>query len=169
MVVNDQDSRIHRSMMASQHKQVLRASPDLKFHTCTDVAVLRRSYGSPNTAGTSEQPSSPDRYGERGGSEMTQLEQPPRRAISLSAGIVALAAALVIAVTIVLGMLIPGRVSFPTTEQDHGYSAPNPALVQAEREWQRQREQQGGYVDPLTQAERNWEQQRKQQSPFDGE
>lgn len=100
---------------------------------------------------------------------MTHLEQAPRRAISLSAGIVALAAAVSIAVTIVLGMLIPGRVSFPTTEQDQGYSAPNPALVQAEREWQRQREQQGGYVDPLTQAERNWEQQRKQQSPFDGE
>src|SRR5688500_881194 len=102
-------------------------------------------------------------------SEMTQLEQAPARAISLSAGIVALAAALVIAVTIVLGMLIPARVSFPATEQDNGHTAPNPALVQAEREWQRQREQQGGYVDPLTQAERNWEQQRKQQSPFDGE
>lgn len=98
---------------------------------------------------------------------MTQLEQAPRRAITLSAGIVALAAAVVIAVTIVLGMLIPGRVSFPITEQDHGNSAPNPALVQAEGEWQRQREQQGGYVDPLTQAERNWEQQREQQSPFD--
>lgn len=100
---------------------------------------------------------------------MTQMEQAPRRAISLSAGIVALAAAVVIAVTIVLGMLIPGRVSFPTAEQAPGYSAPNPALVQAEQEWQRQREQQGGYLDPLTQAERNWEQQRKQQSPLGGE
>jgi len=100
---------------------------------------------------------------------MTQLEQAPRRAITLGAGIVALAAAVVIAVTIVLGMLIPGRVSLPTTQEGEGYSQPNPALVQAEREWQRQREQQGGYTDPLTQAERNWEQQRKQQNPFDGE
>ncbi|MGI8658836.1 MAG: hypothetical protein ACR2K4_08765 [Candidatus Limnocylindria bacterium] len=97
---------------------------------------------------------------------MTQMERAPRRAISLSTGIVALAAAVVIAVTIVLGMLIPGRVSFPTAEQAHGYSAPNPALVQAEREWQRQREQQGGYVDPMTQTERNWEQQRRPRSPL---
>ncbi|MEO5985429.1 MAG: hypothetical protein ABIW50_04460 [Candidatus Limnocylindria bacterium] len=97
------------------------------------------------------------------------MEQAPRRAIPLTAGIVALAAAVIIAATIVLAMLIPGRVSFPTGDQAQGYSAPNPALVQAEREWQHQREQQGGYADPLTQAERNWEQQRKQQSPFDGE
>lgn len=100
---------------------------------------------------------------------MTQLEQAPRRATALSAGMVALAAAAAIAVTIVLGTLIPGRISLPGSEQGQYYSQPNPALVQAEREWQRQREQQGGYANPLVQAERDWEQQRKQQSPFDGE
>jgi NAD/NADP transhydrogenase alpha subunit len=99
---------------------------------------------------------------------MAQLERAPSRADPWRAGIVAMVAVAIIALTIVLGMLIPSRVSFPGSQQD-GISAPNPALVQAEREWQRQREQQGGYVDPLTQAEREWEQQRQQQSASDGQ
>jgi hypothetical protein len=100
---------------------------------------------------------------------MTQLQEAPRRAPILTTGIVALVAAAVIAVTIVLGMLIPGRVSLPTTGAGEGQGQAKPALVDAEREWQRQREQQGGFTDPLTQAGRDWESQRKQQSPFDGE
>lgn len=155
-------------MVASNHTRVLRASPELKFHARPDVALLWRSYGSQHGRYIrATELTGPNR--ERQASEMTQMEQAPRRATAVNARIVALAAAVIIAVTIVLGMLIPGRVSLPTGEQAQGYSAPNPALVQAEREWQRQREQQVGYADPLTQAERNWEQQRKQQSPFDGE
>ena len=97
---------------------------------------------------------------------MTQLQHAPRRATNLTAGFVAIAAAAVILVTIVLGMLIPTRVSVPSTGIDEGYSQPNPALVEAERQWQLQREQQGGFTDPLTQAEREWERQRNQQSSY---
>jgi hypothetical protein len=98
---------------------------------------------------------------------MTQLQQAPRRVTYLTAGFVAFAAAAVILVTIVLGMLIPTRVSVPSTGIGEGYSQPNPALVEAERQWQLQREQQGGFSDPLTQAEREWERQRQQQSSYD--
>lgn len=100
---------------------------------------------------------------------MTQLQEAPRRAPVLTTGIVAMVAVAVIAVTIVLGMLIPGRVSLPTTGGGEAQVQTNPLLVDAEREWQRQREQQGGFTDPLTQAGRDWESQRRQQSPFDGE
>lgn len=99
---------------------------------------------------------------------MTQLQEAPRRAPVLTTGIVAMVAVAVIAVTIVLGMLIPGRVSLPTGGGEAQVQT-NPLLVDAEREWQRQREQQGGFTDPLTQAGRDWESQRRQQSPFDGD
>lgn len=82
---------------------------------------------------------------------------------------VALAAAAVITVTMVLVMLIPGRASLPGTESGEANSPANPALVEAGREWQRQRELEGGFSDSLTQSARDWEQQRKQQSPFDGQ
>lgn len=100
---------------------------------------------------------------------MTQLQEAPRRAPVLSTGIVAIVAVAVIAVTILLGMLIPNRLSLPSTGSGDGQVQTNPLLLEAEREWQRQREQQGGFTDPLTQAGRDWEAQRKQQSPFDGE
>lgn len=100
---------------------------------------------------------------------MTQLQQAPGRAMTLAPYTVALVAAGVIVVTIILGMLLPGRISLPSAGQEQTYRQPNPALVEAEREWQRQREQQGGFTAPLIQAERDWEKQRKQQSPFDGE
>lgn len=100
---------------------------------------------------------------------MTQLQHAPGRAKTLNTAIVAMAAAVAIAVTIVLGMLIPGRVSLPSIGQGQAEGQVNPALVEAGREWQRQREQQGGFTDPLTQAGRDWESQRKAQSPFDGE
>jgi len=102
---------------------------------------------------------------------MAQLEQAPRRATALTTGmvaVVAVVAAVAIAATILFGMLNPGRLS-PATTQQGQESQVNPALVEAGREWQRQREQQGGFTDPLTQAGLEWEQQRKQQSPFDGE
>ncbi len=100
---------------------------------------------------------------------MAQLENTTRRATTLAPGMVALVAAVVIAVAILLVMLVPSRVSPPTTGSGEQISPANPALIEAGREWQRQRELEGGFTDPLTQAARDWEQQRKQQSPFGGE
>jgi hypothetical protein len=97
---------------------------------------------------------------------MTQLQQAPRRATTLAPYIVAMVAVAVIATTIILVMLLPGRISLPGIEQGETYNQPGPALVEAERQWQYEREQQGGFTDPLTQAERAWEKQRQQQSPF---
>ena len=100
---------------------------------------------------------------------MTQLEQAPGRTFVAAPYIVAMAAAAVIVGTIILGMLLPGRAVLPSGQEQAADGQVNPALVQAEREWQRQREQQGGYSAPLIQAEQEWERQRKQQSPFDGQ
>lgn len=103
---------------------------------------------------------------------MAQLEHAPRRTTALSTGMAALvgvAAAVAIAATILIGSLFAGSMSPPTTQQGQEYTQANQALDEAGREWQRQRELQGGFSDPLTQAGRDWEQQRKQQSPFDGE
>ena len=99
---------------------------------------------------------------------MTQSQQAPRSAITLAPYMVALVAAGVIVTTIILGMLLPGRISLPGAELEQTDRQANPALVEAERDWQRQREQQGGFTAPLIQAERDWEAQRKQLSP-DGE
>lgn len=98
---------------------------------------------------------------------MTQLQHAPPPARTLSPGIVAVVAVLAIAVTILLGMIIPSGVTLPSTGEGQVQSQVNPALVEAEREWQRQREQQGGFTDPLTQAGRDWERQRLQQSGSD--
>lgn len=100
---------------------------------------------------------------------MAQLEHATRRATTLAPGMVALVAAAVIAAAILLVMLIPGRVSLPASESGGQISPANPALIEAGREWQRQRELEGGFTDPVTQSAQDWEQQRKQQSPFDGE
>ena len=40
----------------------------------------------------------------------------------------------------------------------------DPAVVEAGRQWELQRKQQSGYVDPVIEAGREWERQRKQQS-----
>ena len=100
---------------------------------------------------------------------MTQLQQAPGRTFVTAPYIVAMVAAAVIVATIILGMLLPGRAFLPSGQEQDANGQVNPALVQAEREWQRQREQQGGYSAPLIQAEQEWERQRKQQSPFDGD
>ena len=96
---------------------------------------------------------------------MAQLQHAPRRVKTINTSIVALVAVAAIAATILLGMLIPGGgLTFPSTREAQVQGEVSPALVEAEREWQRQREQQGGFTDPLTQAGRDWEYQRKQQS-----
>ncbi|HEX7195777.1 MAG TPA: hypothetical protein VF364_02970 [Candidatus Limnocylindria bacterium] len=99
---------------------------------------------------------------------MTQA-QAPGRAFVAAPYIVAMAAAIVIVGTIIFGMLLPGRAFLPSGQDQETYGQVNPALVEAEREWQRQREQQGGYSAPQIEAEQEWERQRKQQSPFGGE
>ena len=45
MVVNDQDSQIHGSRVSSNHRWVIRASPDSKFQAGSDVRAASRSYG----------------------------------------------------------------------------------------------------------------------------
>ena len=39
-----------------------------------------------------------------------------------------------------------------------------PAVLESGRQWELQRKQQSGYVDPLVQYGRDWERQRRQQS-----
>ena len=44
--------------------------------------------------------------------------------------------------------------------------AVDPAVIEAGRDWQVQREQQGGFADPVTEAGREWQRQREQQGGF---
>lgn len=99
---------------------------------------------------------------------MSQLQHAPRRVTALTASIVGLVAAAVISISIVLGMLIPTGVRVLTADVEAPGQV-NPALVDAGRQWQTEREQQGGFSDPRTEAGQAWENQRRQQSPFDGE
>ncbi len=72
----------------------------------------------------------------------------------------ALAVALVIGLIVALG-IVGTR---PIVLQESQTRDVSPALIQAERDWQEQREQQSGYTDPLIQAGRDWQAQREQQS-----
>lgn len=80
----------------------------------------------------------------------------PQSAIYLVAVLIAATA---LAAFLLLGMLLPDRGVAPATDRGEV----SPAVLEAGREWQRQREQ-GGFVDPVSQSGRDWEEQRKQQS-----
>jgi len=87
-----------------------------------------------------------------------QADRPiPQSAIYLAAVLIAATA---LAAVLLLGMLLPDRGVAPATDRGEV----SPAVLEAGREWQRQREQQGGFVDPVIQSGRDWEEQRKQQS-----
>lgn len=43
----------------------------------------------------------------------------------------------------------------------------DPAVIEAGRQWELQRKQQSGWVDPVIESGREWERQRKQQSGQD--
>jgi hypothetical protein len=81
----------------------------------------------------------------------------PQTAVSLLAAAVA-------------GVLLAGIVAFSTMNSS-GLFAPvsdriqiDPAAVESGRQWELQRKQQSGYVDPVIESGRQWELQRKQQS-----
>jgi hypothetical protein len=84
------------------------------------------------------------------------------RSIPTSAFLVpaALAVALVLGLIVALG-IVGTR---PIVLQEAQTRDVSPALVQAGRDWQAQREQQSGSTDPLIQAGRDWQAQREQQS-----
>jgi hypothetical protein len=88
--------------------------------------------------------------------------QQAERAFPLTA--ISLAAAAVAAV------LMAGIVAFSTVSPS-GLFAPvsdrieiDPIVVESGRQWELQRKQQSGYVDPVIESGRQWELQRKQQS-----
>lgn len=81
----------------------------------------------------------------------------PQSLVPVAATGIALVTALVITLAIALG-------GIPTFDARPGVSGENTALTESAREWQSQREQQGGFTDPYTQAAREWQKQREQQA-----
>lgn len=78
---------------------------------------------------------------------------------------VAIFAAILVAAIITAAMLATGTLNLPGMQpgtQPRGEVSP--ALIQAGRDWELQRKQQSGWVDPVIEAGREWERQRKQQS-----
>lgn len=71
----------------------------------------------------------------------------------------ALAAALTVGIAIGTALDV-GGLDVPTIT----YAPPHPLLLEAERRWEVERQQQSGGFDIVTPAEREWENQRKQQS-----
>lgn len=77
----------------------------------------------------------------------------------------AIFAAILVAAALAGAMLATGTLNLPATHSgapDRG--GVSPALIQAERDWELQRRQQSGWMDPVVEAGREWERQRKQQS-----
>ena len=85
-----------------------------------------------------------------------QSATPPIPTIILGA---ALAAALTVGIAIGTALDV-GGLDVPTVT----YAPPNPLLLEAERRWEVERQQQSGGFDIATPAERDWENQRRQQS-----
>jgi hypothetical protein len=81
----------------------------------------------------------------------------PQSAFYLAAAVVA---AIVLSAMVATGSLNLFEARAPIVDR----GGVNPAVIQAEREWERQRHQQSGYVDPLIKAGQEWERQRQQQS-----
>lgn len=78
---------------------------------------------------------------------------------------VATLATILVAAMLAVAMLATGTLNLPGTPlgtQDRGEVSP--ALIQAGQDWELQRKQQSGWVDPVILAGRDWERQRKQQS-----
>jgi hypothetical protein len=77
-----------------------------------------------------------------------------------------IAAAAALLGTAVLGLAISfGAIRLPSLPVTYDRGV-DPAVIDAGREWQRQREQQGGFSDPFTEAGREWQRQREQQGGF---
>jgi hypothetical protein len=96
---------------------------------------------------------------------MTHNQQTTTLPIRVLAAALALTAALGVGLAIALGSLeLP---SFGPAAPAQPIASPvSDALIEAGREWERQRHQQSGYVDPLIEAGREWERQRDQQSGY---
>lgn len=73
------------------------------------------------------------------------------------------AAALAVTLT-VSALLTSGLLSFPNIQLPGSRGDVSPAVIRAEQEWERQRHQISGYVDPIIRAEQEWERVRKQLS-----
>jgi hypothetical protein len=73
-----------------------------------------------------------------------------------------------LAVALVLGLIVALGIvgTRPIVLEEAQNRDVSPALIQAGRDWQAQREQQSGYTDPLIQAGRDWQVQREQQSGY---
>jgi hypothetical protein len=75
-----------------------------------------------------------------------------------------LAAALVVAV-VITAMITTGTLHlFGAQATPVSHSAVTPAVLQAGRDWERQQQAQGGFVDPAIRSAQSWERQRAQQN-----
>lgn len=73
--------------------------------------------------------------------------------------------AILVGVVVIVAVLASGTLNFAGADSTFGDRwEVSPATLQAGRDWEMQRKQQSGYVDPVIQSGREWERQRKQQS-----
>ncbi len=85
-----------------------------------------------------------------------------RPATQLSPYVAVILVAAFAAVVTVSVLLTSGRLTFPDISFPPERGKATPALILAEQEWERQRHQISGYVDPQIRAEQEWERVRRQ-------
>lgn len=88
-----------------------------------------------------------------------QSAQPASPAVPFNLIIVA---AVLTVVVVIGGLVAAGTVKLPGIGLPETPGEVSPALLRAEKEWERQRHQMSGYVDPLIRAEQEWERVRRQ-------
>jgi hypothetical protein len=71
-------------------------------------------------------------------------------------------AAVILTLTVAFVALNPFRIGAP----GNGMHNVDPALIEAGRQWELERKQQSGWIDPVIESAREWERQRNQQSPY---
>jgi hypothetical protein len=135
VVVDDQNSLAHRSIVPFEHTSVVRASPETEIRARRDLRVRAGSDGGPpiRAYGPHErltlEPSAQEAI------IMTQIQQVDRRtAVATSAFVAALVSA---AITVSALLLVPALTAAPMP--DAPVAARPERVVEAGRAWQRQR------------------------------
>lgn len=88
-----------------------------------------------------------------------QTTQPATPAIPFNLIVVA---AVLTAVVVIGSLVAAGAIKLPGVGLPQSPGDVSPALLRAEKEWERQRHQMSGYIDPLVRAEQEWERVRRQ-------
>lgn len=88
-----------------------------------------------------------------------QSAQPATPAVPFNLIVVA---AVLTVVVVISGLFASGALKLPGIGLPQTPGDVSPLLVRAEKEWEKQRHQMSGYVDPLIRAEQEWERIRRQ-------